>query len=356
MPILENNHNANLLSTLPDNAPVVKFIERDEDGVGVVYHQELAPEKLFVKIANTIFNYILKPRLLEFYCLFCYFVYAHSNTKLSNYKIIELIYHYTHFSMSKNTVGTYMNKLIELGLVIRFGQYYSIGYCDVGDIDCNQYLEPKGNYTNFFITAYNNNTKKGSMALEFYMASKFYKRHRPNKVTKDLNISPRTYYTYLKDIIKKQIVVRTRVNYQLFYYTNSYRQTLWEEYIEIKDARYYYKGYHWREAKKTKQPTAHSRLWFASPMARIMKEYKINYTKSFESFDPRDAYAICKELEDQYRSSSTKLNAAILVRGILDAYNWTKIQDRKHAKLKRTQRNHEIYMSYPENFVNEMMS
>jgi hypothetical protein len=350
----QNNHNANLHSILPDSSPIVNFVDR-EDGRGVTYHVKRAPNKLFVKITNTIFNHNLKPRLLEFYCLLSYFTYSFPNKKLPMETIKTLIYQYTLQQWSVNTVNKYINQLIELGLISRYNQYYSIGYQLKNDeiLTSNCYRIPKNKYSNFFITIYNKNTSKGSMGLEFYMSSKAYKNHRPKKVTQELSISTKTYYKYLSDIVNKNIVKKTKLNYNTFYYSNSYRKIIWDEYIEIKDARYYYKGHEWSTKIKTK--TAHTRLWFASPMARVMKDYGINYIKAFDNYNPNDAYEIVQEIENQYRFNRVQLNAALIVKAIQDAYNWTKLQDRKHQKLKRQQRNHEIYLSYPENYVDYMM-
>jgi hypothetical protein len=350
---VENSHNANLLNTLPDSSPIVNYIVH-VDGESVHYHIELAPKNLFVKITNAIFGYHLKPRLLEFYCLLSYLIYSYPDTKLSFEKIKELIYLYTHFSMSVNTINKYINILLKLKLIQINNRFYSIGYGQVQDLNSNQIHQTKGNYTNFFITIYNQNSKKGAMALEFYMASKIYKNHRPKLVTSELSISTRTYYTYLQDLLQKRMVKRTKISYKQFLYSNIYRVKLWDDYIQIKDGRYYYKKEEWKAKIKVKSP--HSRLWFASPMARIMKEYKINYIQAFDNYEPEDAYAIVLELEQQYKFNRNQLEAPLIVKAIQNAYNWTKISDRKHQKSKRELRNQEIRLSYPENYVDYMMS
>jgi predicted transcriptional regulator len=203
----------------------------------------------------------------------------------------------------------------------------------------NYYYNPKGNWTPFYITIYNTNTKKGSMAVEMYLASKPYNLHHPDKVCHDLNISRKTYYTYLKDLISKGIVRKHKLTYKINHYTNDYRLVLWSDYESVMESRYESKNMNWKEMKekrKQKQkPVAKTRIWYQSPMARIMKDYGINYIKAFDNYNPNDAYLIVQELEQQYRCSGGALNAAIIVRAILDAWNWTKIQDRIHAKRKR---------------------
>jgi hypothetical protein len=66
-----------------------------------------------------------------------------------------------------------------------------------------------------------------------------------------------------------------------------------------------------------------------------MEEYGINYIPAFDNYDPKDAFLIVQELKAQYVKYGGNLNAAIVVRAVLDAYNWTKIVDRRHNKLKR---------------------
>jgi hypothetical protein len=364
MPNRKIPHNANLLINLPQNRPVVNYVDRSHDS-GSDYQVENAPSKLFVRVANSIFQFRLKPRLLEFYCLLSYLVFANPGIKLPILTIQELILSYTNIKLSKNTINNYINKLLELKLISCNKGIYSVTNSN-----------PKGNYTIFYITHYNMNAKFGSAGLEFYMASKIYSNHRPSKVCTELNISPKTYYKYLNDLLSKLYITKTVINYKLNYYKNSYRKILWEDYIQIKDTRFYEQQYIWSQKRQNKllarkkvrelngeivTPTtflnaAKSRLWFASPMKRIMKEYKINYIRAFDNYDADDAYKIVTELVEQYRKSGQKLNAAIIVKGILNSFNWIKIQDREHLKLKRELRNKEIKMSYGENYVDHMMN
>jgi hypothetical protein len=376
-------HNANLPHTVPESTPIVNYIERLGEG-SCHYDVSLAPNKLFVKIPNSIFEFHLKPRLLEFYCLLSYLCYSAPEQELPILTIRSEIIRYTNIKINKDSINTYLNYLQQLGLIKRIGKFYTITpnphlprRCGespdrvpsilsprsnlrvistevaqiTSKVNRNNYTQPKANYTPFYITIYNQNTKQGSMALEFYFASKLYNKHHPDKVCSDLNISRKTYYTYLQDLITKKIVLRHKLNYKTYHYTNDYRIILHDDSVSVMEARYDYRKLGWEEDKQRKlelqrskakigelltdYKTPHSRLWFKSSMARIMQEYGINYIKSFDTWDPKDAYLIVQELEQQYRISGTKLTAAIIVKGIQNAYNWTKIIDRIHAKRKR---------------------
>jgi hypothetical protein len=392
MPSFETKHNANLPNTLPNSCPIVNFIERDEDGVAVVYDVKNAPKKLFVKIANSIYQQGLSLRTLEFYCQLVYLIYSEPNTRLSILKIQSRINYYTAKNPNKDTINQYLKTLISIGLIIRVGKFLyapsnpplprrcrettevapitsklnddyetsnTSNWCNLLEtnrikeecIHHNIYQEPKNNYTPFYITAYNNDTVSCTLALELYLASHPYNRHRPSKVCKDLNISRKTYYKYLRELVQKKIVNKIQLTYNCNHYINHNRIRLQEESMEIKSGRYYYRKEEWKQKAKTK--TAHSRLWYASPMGRIMQEYKINYIPAFDNYDPYNAYKIVKTLFEQY---GYNIKAPLIVRGILDDYNWIKIVDREHAKFKREQARERMYQSTPESFLDYMQS
>jgi hypothetical protein len=196
--------------------------------------------------------------------------------------------------------------------------------------------------------------KLGLFGLEMYLAHTAYNFHHPNKVCDELNISRKTYYTYLNDLRSLSIVKRHKINFKTYLYINQYRITLWSEYQEVMEYRFDVQKEIWKQQKLLRQETriskakvgedytdvqfnraAKSRYWFKSPMARVMKEYNINYIPAFDNYDSNDAYLIVQELEQQYAKAGGVLNASMIVRGILDAYNWTKIVDRRHHKRKR---------------------
>ncbi len=382
MTVYQPNHNANLLNTLPQMVPVVNYVVRDcQEADRVEYKVDYAPSKLFVKIANSIFTLKLKPRILEFYFLMAYMTSAYPNAELSIIKLKLLILNKTRINYSKNTINKYINELIELKLIKRVGKYYHVyGDSNNGsnngsnnsniDQDLsnnyiikkkesniktedkgNKYSAPKTEYKPFFVTIYNTDTKTCSMALELYLASKPYNFHRPALVCKELNISRSTYYKYLNDLLKKGIIKKHKVNHKINHYTNDYRQVLWNDYINVQDLIYMDKKFSYQDKNRARRlrqeqqgyKTPLIRIWFASSMRRVMKEYKINYIKAFDNYNPEDAYLIVKELEQQYSKpqytmANKQLNAKIVVAAILNNFNWVKIVDRRHAKFKREQK------------------
>jgi hypothetical protein len=320
-------HNANLSINLPDNMPVVNYYH-DEYGSDVIM-EEQSPDKLFVGIDNSIITYKLKPRLLEFYNQLCYLIYSYPNTKLSILKIQALIVYYTNYKPSKDTINKYLNILLKLGLIHRKNHRYSNKpFLEFDSTTKNIYIKPKNKYTLFYITIYKNNTKPGTMALEFYMASKVYNLHHPGLVCKELNISAKTYYKYLRIIVDQKVILRSKLNCRKYYYINKYRQRLLADYQYIRTTRHYKTQDSW---KVRNTPSAVSRQWFASPMGQIMKDYGINYIKAFNNYSPYDALAIVQSLFKQHGKSIT---APLIVRGILDAYNWVEIVDERHRVQK----------------------
>jgi hypothetical protein len=372
MPNCKFTHNANLLSTLPQKQAVVNYVDIACDG-SRSYSVVNAPSKLFVQVPNSILQYRLEPRVLEFYCLLSFLMYSLPDTKLPIVTIMDRIKFYTSIIISKNTVNKYLNILIELGVISCVNSFYSNSSVCSGTN--NSYRVPKGNYTNFFITQYYHGAKLGAAGLEFYMASKIYSHHVPSLVCNELNICSKTYYSYLNNLLINGYLVKIVINYRKNYYKAKHRIVLWEDYIFVKDCRFWNQKEKWTELRKAKLLArkevreskgeivndftvlncANSRLWFASPMKRIMKEYKIRYIHAFDNIDPDDAYIITQELIEQYRKSCLELNASIIVKGILNNYNWVKIQDREHQKRKRELRNEEIRLSYGENYVDYMM-
>jgi hypothetical protein len=128
MPVYQPKHNANLLNTLPQTSANVN---RSNCSVSIVldeakYEVDYAPSNLFVKVTNRIYDFKLKPRLLEFYCLMSYICFSFPKTELPILTIGELIYQFTHIHINKNTINTYLKDLIALGLIRRVGKFYHI--------------------------------------------------------------------------------------------------------------------------------------------------------------------------------------------------------------------------------------
>jgi hypothetical protein len=328
MPPFEKQHNANLSTNVPDSKPVVNFY--DNMSGTEVFVEERCPDKLFVGICNSVINLQLKPRLLEFYCLMCYLIFAYPTKKLSILRIQSLIVHYTNYKPSKDTINKYLNILLSLNLIYKNGYYYSNKpWSEFDSANKNKYIRPKRKYTWFYITIYNNNTKPGTMALELYMASKLYNYHRLSKVCNDLAICLKTYYYYLSQLVTKKVVLRSRVNRRKYYYIHKHRAELKSNYEYIRQWRYYSNKIKW---EKRIQSNCKTRRWYASPMGKIMKDYKINYIPAFNNYDPMDAYDIVLRILKQYGGNVT---TSLIVRGILDGYDWVKIVDERHAEIKK---------------------
>ena len=363
MPRSETNHNANLLNTLPNHTPIVNIDLLDGNGNVAGIDVKNAPTKLFVPIDNNIYNHKLSPRTLEFYCQLAYLILAYPKVRLSILKIQSLIIEYTNKKINKNSINKYLKTLGSKGLLSRNStclvlhkvmvtpteQLESIF---IEDVKSNIYQAPKVRYTNFYILAYNHDTTRCSLVLELYFASKPYNWHRPSKVCKDLNITLKTYYKYLRELVSKNIIKKNKVNYKKNIYINSKRELHKKISIDIQSTREWYLNDEWYEKRKLKQqkiergeqkPTAHSRIWYFSKMGPIMSKYGINYIPLFDSYDPDIAYTIVEELIEQYRRKSLPVNASMIVAALKMGYNSIKIADREHAKFKREESKMDVF-------------
>ena len=372
MPSDQRNHNANLPNTLPNRTPIVNLlIKRDEEGEIVGYDVKNAPAKLFVNIDNNIYKQGLTLRQVEFYCQLMYLIISYPKIKLSILKIQSLIFKYTGKKKDKNTINTYLNTLLSKGLLFRAGPYliapkigsnYDPSNIFNDEVKSNIYQAPKVCFTTFYITSYNSDTISGLLTLELYLASKYYKFHRPSLVCKELNISRKTYYKLLKELLNKNIVTKTKRDHKTNFYTNTDRTRLKEETRHIQSDRETDRDYEYqlmrakrREAKLKRQQnqTEHSRLWFGSPMGKIMKEFKVNYIQAFEGYDPFIAYEIVQVIKEQYGSN---LTAPLIVSAIKNNYNGIRITDRKHEKFKRDQARFQAYQQTDKGFLEYMES
>ena len=363
MSIVQNNHNANLLNTLPNHTPIVNIDLVDSNGAVAGIDVKNAPNKLFVPIDNNIYNHKLSPRTLEFYCQLAYLIIAYPKLKLSILKIQSLIFQYTNKKINKNSINKYLKTLETKGLLSRSSIYLVAHKVCVTPqeqlqtslsevIKSNVYHVPKSCYTNFYILAYNHDTARCSLVLELYFASKPYNWHRPSKVCKDLNITRKTYYKYLQELVAKGIIKKNKVNYKKNIYINSKRQIHIKISLEIQSTRAWYRNDEWYEKKKLKKEmiaqnlikkTAHSRIWYFSKMGAIMEQYHINYIPLFNNYDPEDAYKIVQSLFQQY---GYNIKAALIVSALQKGYNWTKIVDNEHAKIKRSEAKQLVHTCY----------
>lgn len=162
------------------------------------------------------------------------------------------------YSLSVNTIRKFNRILIQANVMsIQAKNRLIVLGIDHSELNCienlrssihvtNTYIAPKVRYTKFYplildgLNTTTQTTKKGDYILEHYMASHnytntnnqystyTYKFHK-SKVTTDLGISIKTYYTKLKSLVTKQIISKTKlVKKSLskitdFKYTNIFR-------------------------------------------------------------------------------------------------------------------------------------
>ena len=308
MPNFQINHNANLPNTLPKSTPIVNFIHRYDNGEYSGYSEKNAPSKLFVKIDNNIFKQGLSLRQLEFYCLLMYLIISYPEIRLSILKIQSLILKYTNKKRDKNTINSYLKTLTTKGLLYRSSQYLiapkvrssvelniealpenNSDQMNFGEvITKNTFYAPSNCYTSFYINAYNDDTATCTLGLELYLGSKPYNYHRPSFVCKELNITAKTYYKHLKELLNKNIVRKYAVRHRMNHYKNTNRIRLIDEADNIRISREMDRDWDYKEKRRKrleakKNKTAHSRLWYGSEMGKYMDAYKINYIQSFES-------------------------------------------------------------------------
>ena len=377
MPNFQINHNANLPNTLPKSTPIVNFIHRYDNGEYSGYSEKNAPSKLFVKIDNNIIRYGLSLKQLEFYCQLMYLIISYPEVKLSILKIQSLIIQYTGKKRDKNTINTYLKTLLSKGLLYRSSTFLiapivrdsvelsvqaipelNPEQMSFGSATKNQFHAPMKCYTEFYITAYNDDTAVGVLALELYFALKVYNHHRPSLVCKELNISRKTYYKYLKELTKKNIVLKIKVRHRMNHYKNTNRIKLADEADNIRISREMDRDWDYKEKRRKrlelkKNKTAHSRLWYGSEMGKYMEDYKINYIPYFDNIPIDVAIKITKAIIKQYGKNITP---ALIVSALKNDYNWIKIVDREHAQLKRDQVRQSNYYNSEKGFLELMMS
>jgi hypothetical protein len=121
----------------------------------------------------------------------------------------------------------------------------------------------------------------------------------------------------------------------MFYYYPVLRNQLKRDYDDDKMIRFVIKREAIYEAKQSiiNKPVHPSKYWYTGKMGEYMKKYKINYIKQFNNYNVQDALDIILELERQNRNQN--LSAKLVVKAILDAYNWDKIVARRHDEFKK---------------------
>jgi predicted transcriptional regulator len=364
----ESSHNANLPVTIAPNGRIVNAITNPvieegydldivEDAKESVFDnwdkltREHQASVLFVKISNDIFKFNLKPKVIELYILLAYIIMAKPKFRFS-YRAIcyeyELI---TKRRIDKDTVNLYVSILVSKNLLKKGkNKNYILGTSlsdsEVSDdFDNNHYQVPKNRYTPFYIKIYLDNLSKNEVVLDHYIASLAYKNLRPSKVTKEVNISLTTYFKLLRSLRTKNIIYRSyifnkNIKYKkMYFYYSIKRDHLLKDYENDKIYRWIDKRDEVLEA--IHRPKKHkSKYWFVGEMGQYMKKYGIKYIPMFNNYDLQDALDIIIELERQNQKSSKyiKLNAAIVVKAIKEAWNWDRIVSRRHDAVKKIEK------------------
>jgi predicted transcriptional regulator len=361
----ESSHNANLPVTIAPNGRIVNAITNPvidqgydldiiEAATEAVFDnwEELTREHqalvLFVKISNNIFKFNLKPKVIELYILLAYIIMVKPKFRFS-YRAIAMEYEtITKRNINKDTVNLYISILISKNLLKKgknknYILSTSLDSSSVSDdYDSNHYQVPNNRYTPFYIKIYLDNLTKNEVVLDHYIATLNYKNLRPSKVTKEVNISLSTYFRLLRSLRAKSIIYRSyilnnNIRYKrMYFYYSIKRDYLLKDYENDKISRWFNKREEVLEALH--RPKKHrNKYWFAGEMGEYMKKYGIKYVSLFDNYNLQDALDIIKELERQNQMSTkhTKLNAAIVVKAIKEAWNWDRIVARRHDEFKK---------------------
>jgi predicted transcriptional regulator len=358
-------HNANLPVTIAPNGRIVNAITNPviEEGYDLdiidsateavldnwdKLTREHQASVLFVKIDNSIFNFNLKPKVIELYILLAYIIMAKPKFRFSYRAIAKEYKSITKRSIDKDTVNLYVSILVSKNLLKKGkNKNYILGTSLVlmevsDDYESNYYQVPKNKYTPFYIKIYLDNLTKNEVILDHYIATLNYKNLRPSKVTKEVNISMSTYFRLLRSLRAKNIIYRSyilnnNIRYKrMYFYYSIKRDHLMKDYENDKISRWFDKRDEVLESLH--RPKKHkSKYWFVGEMGERMKKYGIKYIPMFNNYELQDALDIIKELERQSQKSTKymKLNAAIVVKAIKEAWNWDRIVARRHDEVKR---------------------
>jgi hypothetical protein len=182
---------------------------------------------------------------------------------------------------------------------------------------------------------------KNEVVLEHYIASLPYRRLRRTKVTRELNISLSSYNLLLKslrakNIIYRNVLINRNIRFKkMFYYYPVLRNQLKRDYEDDKVIRFVIKREAIYEAKQNQltKRLHPSKYWYSGKMGEYMSKYKINYIKQFNNYNIQDALDIILELESKNRNC--RLTAPLIVKAILEGYNWDKIIAKRHNEFKK---------------------
>jgi predicted transcriptional regulator len=384
----KSSHNANLPVTIAKNGRIVNpitqgVIEADYDDTIVENATEVVFESwevltrenqasvLFVKISNSIFQFQLKPKVIELYILLAYIIKAEPKFRFSCRSIVSEYKSITKRIINKDTVNLYINILINKGLLkkgknknyllgtnlelrspvkpplnsnseLQLRETRELRMTVSDDYESNYYQVPKNRYTNFYIKIYLDKLTKNEVILDHYIASLAYKTLRPTKVTREVNISHSTYFRLLRSLRSKSIIYRhylfnknLRYKKQYFYYSTK-RNHLKKDYEDDKINRWYMKRDEVLESFNKPKPHK-SKYWFTGRMGEYMKKYKIKYIKLFNNYELQDVLDVILELENQIGNSSIpyKMSAPLIVKALKEGWNWDRVVARRHNNIKK---------------------
>jgi hypothetical protein len=359
----ESSHNANLPVTIAQNGRIVngfgyitdepvsydqEIIDNVNDNIDHQFEIETAEQSasvLFVKVSNNIFEYDLPPNIIEFYMVLGLVIKMKPNFRFSYRKIVTAYKAITHNNIDKKSVNKYVKILESKGLLsIGTNKNYHLGIgINIQNSEYNHYQEPVGCYTPFYRKIYQENLTKTEVVLDHYIATTPYKRLRRTKVTKDVNISLSTYNIVLrslrvKNIIYRNVIINKNIRFKkMFFYYSPMRNRLLRDYEDNKIIRFVDKREELYNKNLNKKTVHKSKHWYVGLMGEYMKRYKIKYIRAFDNYNVQDAYDIIKELENQNRKNNKYiLTAPIVVKAILEAWNWDSIVSRRHEKFKQT--------------------
>jgi hypothetical protein len=110
---------------------------------------EKQAEILFVKIANNIYQYNLKPKIIELYMVLALIIKQQPKFRFCYRAISNEYKSVTGRSIDKDTVNAYVLELVKVSLLQKGkNKNYHLGVgVDIGDSECNYYKEPKSYYT-----------------------------------------------------------------------------------------------------------------------------------------------------------------------------------------------------------------
>jgi hypothetical protein len=358
----ESSHNANLPVTIAANGRIVNglgcmpeetyedmIISQAEESQVDSYSEACSPVEqsasvLFVKVANNIYQYNLKPKVIDLYIVLAFIIKEKPKFRFSYRAIVIEYKRITGGIINVDSVNKYILELELKGHLVKGkNKNYHLGLTiDIQDDETNYYQDPKSCYTPFYRKVYSSNLTKTERVLEQYIATLPYKRLRRTKVTKDVNICLSTYNILLKSLraknfVYRNVIINNNIKYRkMFFYYLTKRREYAQDYEFWKIINFVNKREELYYVNLDRKPAHHSRHWFVGPMGEYMRKYKIRYIKAFDNYNIQDAYDIIKELENQNRKNNKyRLSAPLIVKAILEAWNWDKIVGDRHMRFKK---------------------